>query len=181
MKSEKAMGELLKNVSKECCAEPIANQLRKIGKAFIGKHVVGTPQAALRVMFKWLIRKSRKVQYVNSTVKDERVSLPKSKQLLEELEDDDDDDSYGYSAWPDDLEDMSLAKCVVMYDSVDQSSAGSSHEGHDLQDNIHDDDNDDDDDDDDSQVHVVKCNSGNLSFQKNEVVTLKNGLGYIRK
>ena len=173
MKSEKAMGELLKNVSKECHAEPITDQLRKIGKAFIGKCVVGAPEAAMKIMSKWLIRKSRKVQYVNSNVKDERVSLPKSKQLLEELEEDDDDDIYvtrihdRCTAWPDDLEDMYLAKFAVMYDPSDQSSAHSSHEGLDLQDNIHDDD--DDDDDDDSQVHVVKCNSGNLSSRKNEV------------
>ena len=77
---------------------------------------------------------------------------------------------------------MCLAKFAVMYDPVDQSSASSSHEGHDLQDNIHDDDDDDDDDDDEeSQGHVVKCNSGNLSSQKNKVITLKNGLGYMRK
>ena len=143
---------------------------------------VGAPTAAMRIMFKWLIRKSREVQYVNSNVKDERLSLSKSKQLLEELEDDDDDiyvtsihDRYAAQLYY--LEDMWLAKFAVMYDPVDQSSACISHEGHDLQDNIHYDGKDDDD----SQVHVVKCNSGNLSSRKNEVITLKNGLGYMTK
>ena len=36
MKSEKAMGEVLKYVSKECQSDPIDEQLKKIGKAFIG-------------------------------------------------------------------------------------------------------------------------------------------------
>ena len=38
MKSEKAMGKVLKNVSKECESDPIDEQLKKIGKALIGNH-----------------------------------------------------------------------------------------------------------------------------------------------
>ena len=35
MKSEKAMGEVLKNVARECQSEPIEQQLKKIGKALL--------------------------------------------------------------------------------------------------------------------------------------------------
>ena len=35
MKSEKALGEVLKSVAKECHSDPIEQQLKKIGKAFI--------------------------------------------------------------------------------------------------------------------------------------------------
>ena len=68
MKSEKAVGEVLKNVSKECQSDPIDKQLKKIGKAFIGNHVVGAPEAAMRELSMWLMKKSQKVTFVNSNV-----------------------------------------------------------------------------------------------------------------
>ena len=78
MKSEKAMGDLLRNVSRECSSEPVTQQLKKNGKVFIGKQVVCAPEAAMRIISRWLTKKSQKVQYVNSNVRDDRVSLPKS-------------------------------------------------------------------------------------------------------
>ena len=42
MKSEKAMGEVLKSVAQDCRHEPIEQQLKKIGKAFVGHRVVGS-------------------------------------------------------------------------------------------------------------------------------------------
>ena len=61
MKCEKAMGEVLKNVARECRSEPIEQQLKKIGKAFVGKHVVGAPEAAMHELSLWLMKKSRKL------------------------------------------------------------------------------------------------------------------------
>ena len=58
MKSEKAMGEVLKSVSRECRSDPIEQQLKKIGKAFIGHRVVGAPEAAMRQLSMWLMKKS---------------------------------------------------------------------------------------------------------------------------
>ena len=58
MKSEKAMREVLKNVSKDCQSDPIDLQLKKIGKAFIGNCVVGAPEAAMRELSMWLMKKS---------------------------------------------------------------------------------------------------------------------------
>ena len=41
------MGEVLKSLARECCNEPDAQQLKKIGKAFGGNRVFGTPEAAM--------------------------------------------------------------------------------------------------------------------------------------
>ena len=58
MKSEKAMGEVLKSVAKECKSDPIEQQLKKIGKAFVGHCVVGAPEAAMRELSMWLMKNS---------------------------------------------------------------------------------------------------------------------------
>ena len=91
MKSEKAMGEVLKSVAKECRSDPIEQQLKKIGKAFVGHRVVGAPEAAMRELSMWLMKKSRKVTFVNSNMKDDRVSLPKNNAALEKMNEDEDD------------------------------------------------------------------------------------------
>ena len=114
MKSEKAMGEVLKNVAKECKSDPIEQQLKKIGKAFVGHCVVGAPEAAMRELSMWLMKKSRKVTFVNSNMKDDRVSLPKTNAALEKLNEDEDDVYMTsihdrYAAHPNALEDLCLA------------------------------------------------------------------------
>ena len=58
----------MKNVSKECQSDPIDEQLKKIGKAFIGNRVVGAPEAAMRELLMWLMKKSQKVTFVNSNM-----------------------------------------------------------------------------------------------------------------
>ena len=40
-KGEKAMGETLKRVSKECRNDDMRTQMNKIKKEFLGKHVIG--------------------------------------------------------------------------------------------------------------------------------------------
>ena len=47
MKSEKAMGEVLKSVARECHSEPVAQQLKKKAKGFVGNGVFGVPEAAM--------------------------------------------------------------------------------------------------------------------------------------
>ena len=78
MKSEKAMGEALKRVAKECQNDDIQTQMNKIKKEFLGKRVVGAPKSAMWVLSMWLMKKSRKVTSVNTNMKDEHVSLPKT-------------------------------------------------------------------------------------------------------
>ena len=74
MKSEKAMGEALKRVEKECHNDDIQTQMNQIRKEFIGKKDVGAPESAMRVLSMWLMKKSRKVTSVNANMKDEHVS-----------------------------------------------------------------------------------------------------------
>ena len=70
-KGEKAMGETLKRVSKECRNDDMRTQMNKIKKEFLGKHVIGAPESCMRVLSLWLMKKSRKVIYVNSNMKHE--------------------------------------------------------------------------------------------------------------
>ena len=60
MKSEKAMGEALKRVAKECQNDDIWTQMNKIKKEFIGKRVVGAPESAMWVLSMWLMKKGQK-------------------------------------------------------------------------------------------------------------------------
>ena len=83
------MGEVLKNVARECHSEPVEQQLKKIGKAFVCKHVVGAPEAAMHELSMWLMKKSRKVTFLNSNVCGEWVSLPKNSKVLDDMEEKD--------------------------------------------------------------------------------------------
>ena len=91
MKSEKALGEHLKRVAKECQTDSVAEQLNKIGSTFLGNRVVGAPESAMRLNSMWLIKKSRKVTFVSTNFKEERASIPKPRQKLKEMADDDED------------------------------------------------------------------------------------------
>ena len=62
--------------------------MNKIKKEFIGKTVVGAPESAMQVLSIWLMKKSRKVTSVNTNMKDECVSLPKTQQQLAQMDDD---------------------------------------------------------------------------------------------
>ena len=107
MKSEKAMGEALKRVAKECQNDDIWTQMNKIKKEFIGKrfwylfissivkngmhlatslHSRGVMlsnscgiscESAVWMLSMWLMKNSRKVTSVNTNMKDECVSWPK--------------------------------------------------------------------------------------------------------
>ena len=97
--------------------------MNKIKKEFLGKHVIGAPESCMQVLSLWLMKKSRKVIYVNSNMKHERVSLPKTKAQLDKMHPDDDDVFATslldrYVAWPNDLNDMCLAMFAVTYDVV---------------------------------------------------------------
>lgn len=176
MKSEKAMGETLKAIARDCINDELKVKMRKLGKAFIGRRVVGAPEAAMRELSMWLIKKSVKVLFVNSNMKDDRISLPKSAQQLEKM-DEDDDDIYvsgiheRYSARPDDLENMCLAKFAVNYDPV-YSAGNCAH--NDNQDSGNENENEDEND--------LDCNEDEMDYlRKRNMIRLKNEMGYMRK
>ena len=64
--------------------------MNKIKKEFLGKRVLA-PESAMKVLSMWLMKKSRKVVSVSTSMKDECVSLPKPKSQLAQLRDDDED------------------------------------------------------------------------------------------
>ena len=74
----------------------------------------------------WLMKKSRKVVSVSTCMKDECVSLPKSKSQLAQLHDDDEDVFATsvidrYAARPLALQNICLATFAVMYDVIQSS------------------------------------------------------------
>ena len=157
-KGEKAMGETLKRVSKECRNDDMRTQMNKIKKEFLGKRVIGAPESCMRVLSLWLMKKSRKVIYVNSNMKHEHVSLPKTRAQLEKMHPDDDDVFATsiidrYMARPRDLADMCLALFAVTYDVVS---------------GFNQDVNEDMDD-------------GTSREEKPSIIKLRNGLGRMRK
>ena len=121
MKEEKAMGETLKRVAKECRDDDIQTQIKKIKKEFLGKRAFGCPESVMRILLMWLMKKSRKVVTVNCEMKENRVSLPKTQEQLSKM-DDDETNVFAtsvidrYSARPNDLKEMCLASFAVNYD-----------------------------------------------------------------
>ena len=51
--------------------------MNKIMKEFLGKRVLGAPESAMQVLSMWLMKKSRKVVLMTTSMKDECMSLPK--------------------------------------------------------------------------------------------------------
>ena len=76
----------------------------------------------------WLMKKSRKVVSVSTSMKDEHVSLPKSKSQFSQLHDDDDEDVFAtslidrYVARPLALQNICLATFAVTYDIIQSST-----------------------------------------------------------
>ena len=74
------------------------------------------------------MKKSRKVVSVSTSMKDEHVSLTKSKSQLAQLHDDDDEDVFAtsvidrYAARPLALQNICLASFAVMYDVIQSST-----------------------------------------------------------
>ena len=90
----------------------------------------------------WLMKKSRKVVSVSTSMKDERVSLPKPKSQLTQLHDDDEDVFATsvidrYAARPLVLQNICLATFAVMYDVIQSSTQTGETEDVNTQDNMH--------------------------------------------
>ena len=164
-KGEKFMGETLKRVSKECKNDDIHTQMNKIKKEFLGKRVFGTPESAMRILSMWLMKKSRKVTCLNTEMKEQRVSLPKSQEQLSQLSDDDENVFATsiidrYSARPQKLKLMCLAQFAVNYEPLSSCKNETFEVGIDTEYNQHDTNNKD-------------------SYMEN--IKLNNGLGTMRK
>ena len=126
-KCEKGMGETLKRVAKECGNDSIQTQMNKIKKEFLGKQVLGAPESAMQVLSMWLMKKSRKVVPVMTSMKDECVNLLKPQSQLAQLHNNNEDvfatsliDRYG--ARPVSLQNMCLATFAVTYDVIQSAT-----------------------------------------------------------
>ena len=91
LKSEKSMGELLKQVSKECSGEESRTQLRHLGSVFLNHREVSAQEAVYRILSLPLKQLSRNVVFVNTSPKEDRVSLLKPMSHIENMEEDSED------------------------------------------------------------------------------------------
>jgi len=162
LKSEKSMGELLKQVSKECSGEQIRNQLSCLGSVFLNHREVSAQEAVYRILSLPLKQLSRKVVFINTAAKEERVSLLKTITQIQDMEEDSEDIYQTslidrYAARPDHLGHMCLAEFAANY---------TTRSGQDLP-----------DDESTDALPTPKDEEG----EKCECITLKNDLGNMFK
>ena len=74
LKSERAMGELLKAVVEESRGEDIKSRLQKVGSAFLHNREVSAQEAAYRLLSLPLKKSSRAVVFINTSPKEKRVA-----------------------------------------------------------------------------------------------------------
>ena len=113
----------------------------------------------------WLMKKSRKVTSVNTEMKEQRVSLPKSQQQLSQLSDDDGNVFATsvidrYSPRPDELKLMCLAKFAVNYEP------SSSLQNDTVEVDIDGQDDQDDDNNEGDNMEKIKLNNGLGTMRK---------------
>ena len=87
---------------------------------------MGAPESAMQVLSMWLMKKSRKVVPVMTSMKGEHVSLPKPQSQLSQLHDDEDVFAtsliYRFAARPVSLQNMCLATFAVSYDVIQSTT-----------------------------------------------------------
>ena len=164
MKSERAMGELLKQVVKETRGDDIRTQLSKLGTTFLNHREVSAQETAFRLLSMPLKRQSRKVVFINTDPKNERATMTKPLSAINSLEDDD-EDLYQtslidhYAARPDTLENMCLAEFAANYtaDSYTcRNDDGSEHTANAM----------DEPDDEPDRRHIIHLKNGTGKMHK---------------
>ena len=89
MKTERAMGVLLKCVATEARTEELKSQLRKVGSAFLTHREVSVQEAVYRILSLPMKQLSRSVVYVDTNPKHERIAVLKQSTALSQLNDND--------------------------------------------------------------------------------------------
>lgn len=89
MKTEKAMGELLKHVAAEARTEELKMQMRKVGSAFLTHREVSAQEAVYRILSLPMKQLSRTVVFVDTNPKHERIAVLKNSTILKDLDNDD--------------------------------------------------------------------------------------------
>ena len=90
MKTERAMGELLKRVAAEARTDELKTQLRKVGSALVGSaflthREVSAQEAVYRLLSLPMKQLSRSVVFVNTNPKHERIAVLKNNDSLSQL------------------------------------------------------------------------------------------------
>ena len=119
-KDEKGMGELLKQVSKECRDLDIRTKLKKLGSVFLNNREVSSQEAAMRILSIPMKKLSRTVTFINTDPLSNRTAVLKPKAALEAMDDDDEDIFQSniivrYAVRPEKLENMCLASFAANY------------------------------------------------------------------
>ena len=168
MKSEKTTGELLKRVAKEHKNEQISRQLKQIGHTFVGTRVQGTEESAMSLINP-LNKKKGGIYNMNSNMKGKQVSLPKKKrEILDQMENE--KMTYitsihdRYAARPRCLENMCLVTFAV---NCESSLVKFAWNGNNVTTN--------------SECSDSERKNECTTPQKNQLITLKNGFGKMRK
>ena len=123
MKTDRAMGVLLKQVAAEARTDELKQQMRKVGSAFLTHREVSAQGAVYRILSIPMKQLSRSVIFVDINPKSERIAVLKSKQMLNELEDDDTNvfqksliDRYQHR--PQELQSMCLAEFAATFVTI---------------------------------------------------------------
>ena len=89
MKTERAMGELLKQVAAEARTDELKTQLRKVGSAILTHREVSAQEAVYRLLSLPMKQLSRSVVFIDTNPKHERIAVLKTNDSLSQLDDDD--------------------------------------------------------------------------------------------
>ena len=161
---DKYITAVLPKTSRECQNDDVRAQMNKIKNEFLGKCVLASTESAMCVMSMWLMKKSRKVQNINTNMQDECVSLPKTRVQLTQMEDDDDNVFETslidrYAARPNELHNMCLETFAVTYDVATSSPSLEQNE----------------------DININMDNLNNDNSVNSKIIMLKDGLGQMRK
>ena len=168
LKAEKGMGELLKQAAKELQQGNTRQQLNKLGSVFLMNREVSAQEAVYRVLSMPLRRCSRTTIFLNTDHKDSRDSLLLPFTQLQKLEDND-ENVYckniinRYAARPEKLEQICLTEFVSNYTyKREMNNDVTQHE-------------DDISGGSDTELLLYDNDS------QESIITLQNGLGYMRR
>jgi len=127
-KAENSMSDMMKTVVKESDKDDLRTQMKKVAATFLNHQEISAQEAAYRLLSLYLKKMSRKVVYVDSNMKENRVRMSKPYSEIE-LKDENDTDLFltsiheKYSSRPANLESMCLAEFAKSYRSLCQTSS----------------------------------------------------------
>ena len=85
------MGELPKKVSKGCSSEDVRTQLSCLGPVFLNHREVSAQEAVYRILSLPLKQLSRKVVFVHTAAKKDRVSILKPINQIQDMDENSED------------------------------------------------------------------------------------------